>query len=157
MKNSEIQVVRTSGAIVSIFLMILCGTVLFAAWARETGQEERQKALKKAEVVGYQIAQLFRESAEKDLTVSSVGTRMPASAVAPDEFRRVGTMSLDPWGQPYQYRLLTTDPKGPMKVLVWSAGPNKTIESSHLKDEEGHLQIEQLSFMGDDLGVSLSL
>lgn len=160
MKSSEIQVVRTSGALVSVSLVILCAVVVATAWSRETDTREKDKALKKAEVVGYQIAQLIRESIEKDeLKSRSSEGRGPASAEPSEleEFRKVGTMSMDPWGQPYQYRLLSADIKGPIQILVWSAGPNKTIETPELKNEEAILKLEQHSFRGDDLGISLDL
>jgi hypothetical protein len=159
MKNSEYQVVRTSGAIVSVLLIVLCIGAVTAAWSRGNESRDKEKALKKAEVVGYQIAQLFRESAEGELSSLPTGSRSPASA-APKEFedfRKVGTMSLDPWGQAYHYRLISADPKGTLKILVWSAGPNGIIETPQLKDEETSLKLEQHSFIGDDLGVTLKL
>lgn len=159
MKNSENQVVRTSGAIVSVFLIVLCAAAVTAAWSRGSDSRDQERAIKKAEVVGYQIAQLFRESAEGELSSLPTSSRGPASASPEqlEDFRKVGTMSLDPWGHPYNYRILSADPKGILKILVWSAGPNGIVETSELKDEELSLKLEQPSFIGDDLGITLKL
>lgn len=161
MKESENQILRTSGVLLTSALLAICVFVIRSPWNSQGGQLEAEKALQKAQVVGYQIIHLYREAAVGEAggkAAEALGSgRMPAS-VEPGsvEMRTSGTMGLDPWGQPYRYRFMGNDAKSAAKVVIWSSGPNKIIESHNLENEES-LILEQPEYQGDDLGVVIAL
>ncbi|MFP5518272.1 MAG: hypothetical protein ACLGGX_00080 [Bdellovibrionia bacterium] len=153
MINQQNQEVRASGVFLTSLLVAACAFVLKSPWSGNSQQLEAEKALQKAQVVGYQIVQLYREATPMSGEISS-NSRMPASANSL-ELRLLGTMSTDPWGQPYRYRFIKeSDEK--LKVIVWSAGPNQKIETNELEKEES-LILEQPKYEGDDLGITIAL
>jgi hypothetical protein len=63
-------------------------------------------------------------------------------------------MGTDPWGEPYRYRILSADEPQAVRVLVWSGGPNKRVETADLENEEAPVKGQPVYF-GDDMGVLL--
>lgn len=158
MKNEQIQEVKSSGVILILGLVVLSMIIIATPWNRQFQDSRIETALHKAEVVGYQVVQIYREAAKtsdnKDRAPASV-TSSSGSAI-PANIRSTGTMGLDPWGAPFRYRILSADPAGNVKILVWSSGPNQKVETAALDDEDVAIA-GQPSYGGDDIGVLLSM
>ena len=161
MKDLENRELRSSGVITLLGLVALSALIVATPWNRAIQGQGSEEALQKAEVVGYQVVQIYREAAKNRApSVTLASARGPAS-VAPqsDELasmiRTTGTMGTDPWGQPYHFRILSSN-ASKIRILVWSTGPNRKIETSNLDDENVQLSF-QPTYQGDDIGVVLSV
>lgn len=140
-----------------IFVSSLVGLLVFLivpSWTRQRDEERFINARRQAEVVGYQVFEIYREAANAATAEKIINSRSPASMKATGgeslNFRDAGSIGHDPWGQPYRYKLLR-DGSEQMKVQIWSAGPNRNFETS---DKEGFAADV---YGGDDVGVVLSL
>ncbi len=156
MKVSENQELKSSNILVMLGLLGLCLSIISTPWNRGITDPNSTKALQRAEIVGYQLVQLYREAAKVDSTTALKASRGPASVSSEvPELRTIGTMGLDPWGQPFHYRILSAD-QNKLRVLVWSSGPNQSVESNELVDEDFKLST-QPTFSGDDIGVVMMM
>lgn len=159
MKRKEKQQFRSSGLLSLLGLIVLSLTIIATPWNRHIEDSKTQIALQKAEVVGYQVVQVYREAIKVSLSSDKESGRQPASAhpmELVENLRNTGTVGKDPWGQPYRYRILPPKNSNALKILVWSTGPNKKVESVELTDEQKNV-LGQPSYSGDDLGVLLSM
>lgn len=160
MKNEQLQEVKSSGVLLILGLVGLSLAIVATPWNRQFQDSRVEVALQKAEIVGYQVVQIYREASNSSLS-SDKKTRVPAS-VAPTEsgipvdLRSTGTMGTDPWGAPYRYRILSVDKSGKVRIVVWSTGPNQKAETAKLDDEDATIS-GQPSYAGDDIGVLLSM
>ncbi|WP_413583173.1 hypothetical protein [Bdellovibrio sp. HCB288] len=162
MKHEKKQEFKSSGVLTLLGLVGFSATIIASPWNQSAQDAETKAALQKAEVVGYQVVQIYREATKVSaLPKVSSGGRLPAS-VAPaaeplDSLRETGTMGTDPWGQPYHYRVLpNAERSSNIRIVVWSSGPNSKVESKALEDENTKVT-GQPSFGGDDVGVVLSM
>lgn len=85
------------------------------------------RARAKAEVLAYQVAQLYRENVQSSSSSES-GSMGPAyvrhPATAPGgSTNSSGLMGRDPWGRPYRYHVHET-PEDRLQVEMVSAGPD---------------------------------
>lgn len=158
MKNKEKQEFKSSGVLTLLGLVGISALIIATPWNRQVQDSASENALQKAEVVGYQVVQIYREASRNQgvFLDKSSGDRMPASAAPAEPLRTVGTMGTDPWGQPYHYRILSDANASKVRILVWSAGPNQKVETKALEDEDQALS-HQPTYAGDDLGVILSV
>ncbi|MGZ3774455.1 MAG: hypothetical protein ACXVCY_12950 [Pseudobdellovibrionaceae bacterium] len=159
MKNNKKQEFSSSNILTLLGLVLLSALMIIAPWNLQTRDSKVQAARQKAEVVGYQVVQIYRESIKVSMQHGKSYNRGPASAQGPghsQSIRKTGTMGLDPWGQPYHYRLIPSDKAGALRILVLSAGPNKKIETVEFNNEEAGLT-GQPNYLGDDIGVVLSV
>jgi len=139
-----------------VFMSSLAGLMGFMAipsWTRQRDEDRVINAKRHAEVLGYQVFELYREAA-RNTHPPATDSRAPAS-VGPSEgealnFRDAGSIGNDPWGQPYRYKILSSTGEQ-MRVQIWSAGPNKIFET----DDKPGTAAE--SYIGDDVGVVLSM
>lgn len=155
------QEVKSSSILVLLGLLGLCGIIIFTPWNRHMQDSQVGLAVQKAEVVGYQVIQIYNESLKGSQSKSEKSARVPASVDSSAAFqagsiRSVGTMGQDPWGEPFHYRLLASDKPGYVRILVWSTGPNLRVESAQLEDEEKSIEGQPV-YGGDDLGVTLTV
>ena len=158
MKNQEKQEFKSSGVLTLLGLVGISALIIATPWNRQVQDSSVEHALQNAEVVGYQVVQIYREASrtQGQYLAKSSKDRMPASAAPAEALRSTGTMGLDPWGQPYHYRILSAPDAPKVRILVWSAGPNKKVETKELEDEDREIS-QQPSYAGDDLGVILSV
>lgn len=161
MKNEEKQEFKSSGVLALLGLVGFSTAIIATPWNRQIQDSRIETARQKAEVVGYQVVQIYREASKPVLPSNKGSGRIPASvaeskSLSAERLRSTGTMGLDPWGQPYHYRILSADQSGKVRILVWSGGPNKKIETADLDNEEAALK-EQPVYSGDDMGVLLSM
>lgn len=161
MKNKQNQEFRSSGLLSLLGLVALAAGIVVMPWNREIQDSRIEMARQKAEVVGYQVAQIYREAAGAEVGLAKKSDRNPASVAAVEGFsmenlRSTGTMGIDPWGEPYRYRILSATKAGEVRVLVWSLGPNKKADTQGLENEEQAIK-EQPVYLGDDMGVLLSV
>jgi type II secretory pathway pseudopilin PulG len=163
----KIQALKTSGLIGMLSLMIIIGALVFWPWRLDTRSAELVRAKQKAEIVAYQIIQIYKE-AQTDFT--SEGEEQPVAqkrglasikgkpAISAGgllkEFKNNGTMGVDPWGQPYQYRIIKIE-TGP-RLLVWSKGPNQQLDNQDFLSEDPHEALANPK-RGDDIRVLLSI
>lgn len=161
MENEQNQEFKSSGLLAILGLVGFSMAIIATPWNRQIQDSRSEVALQKAEVVGYQVVQIYRE-ASKNTPVAEPSGRFPASVAENQgeqvlkDMRSTGTMGMDPWGQPYRFRILSEDKVGKIRILVWSSGPNSKVETPELDNEEKILS-EQPQYKGDDLGVLLSV
>lgn len=115
-----------------LWLPALGGLVLlalaFLPFAHLSGDSRTVEIRTKAEVLAYQVAQLYRESlAPKGV---SNDRRGPASVESVSE----GFMGLDPWGNAYRYRISPLDGDR-LRIEMRSAGPNGKFEDASETDD----------------------
>jgi len=120
--NQEKQILSIS-SILSVLAFIVASCILFGPMLMSSKDQDRQKALGKAQSMGYQIAildsKMALQAANDSQQLASTGERMPASQAEPEAS---GTLGVDPWGQPYHYKIRH---EGRQKVVdVWSTGEN---------------------------------
>ncbi|WII70778.1 hypothetical protein QJS83_09930 [Bdellovibrio sp. 22V] len=159
MKNEEIQEFKSTSVLALLGLVGFSAAIIATPWNRQMADSKVETARQKAEVVGYQVVQIYREASKPQSPAEKAGKRVPASvseSSVAENLRSTGTMGTDPWGQPYRYRILSASPAGKMRILVWSTGPNKKVETADLDNEDKSLT-EQPVYSGDDLGVLLSM
>lgn len=161
MKTKEKQTFKSSGLLSLVGLMAFSSAIIATPWNRQIQDSKSEIARQKAEVVGYQVVQIYREAAKNSVKSPISSGRGIASvdesqAFSPENLRSTGTMGVDPWGQPYRYRILSADKSGKVRILVWSTGPNQKVETVALDDEESPIK-EQPLYSGDDMGVLLSM
>lgn len=140
-----------------IFISSLAGLLGFMAipsWTRQRDEDRLINAKRHAEVLGYQVFEIYRESSRVTSTSEIVNSRSPASMRTNGgdslNFRDAGSIGNDPWGQPYRYKILSAS-GDQLKVQIWSAGPNKAFET---KDEPGSAAD---AYVGDDVGIILAM
>jgi type II secretory pathway pseudopilin PulG len=160
MKNEQNQEVRSSGMLLIMGLVGFSFAIIATPWNRQFQDSRVEAALQKAEVVGYQVVQIYREASKIDVS-KDTHNRLPASVNSeqggfPENLRSTGTMGTDPWGTPFHYRILSADKAGNVRILVWSSGPNQKVETAKLDDEDIPIQ-GQPTYAGDDIGVLLSM
>ncbi len=155
MKTKEKQDLKSSSMLILFCLVGLSMAIIAIPWKRGGSDGASAKALQRAEIVGYQLVQLYRE-ASKNIHDSAKTARGPASA-GPSiaDLRTTGTMGTDDWGQPFHYRILSTE-QSKLRVLIWSSGPDKSVQTAELENEDIQLPV-QPTFAGDDLGVVMSM
>ena len=161
MKNNKIQIVRTSGLIGVLVLGSLTAVMIFCPWSVDTKEIELVRAQKKAEVLAYQIIEIYKEAKAEAPTenapiqsrgLASVQSRVEAGGIL-KEFKNQGTMGIDPWGHPFQYKIF---PNGSdSKLIVWSLGPNGSLDNQVLMSDSGQALTAPLQ--GDDIRVQLAL
>ncbi|KYG69140.1 hypothetical protein AZI87_07945 [Bdellovibrio bacteriovorus] len=161
MKNEQKQEFKSSGVLALLGLVGFSTAIIATPWNRQIQDSRSELARQKAEVVGYQVIQIYREATKSAANSHMPKTRIPASvaeetALSPENIRSTGTMGVDPWGQPYKYRILSGNQVGKIRIVVWSSGPNQKVDTTNLENEEIALK-EQPVYSGDDVGVLLSM
>lgn len=151
----ENQEFKSTSLLLVLGLSALCLGVVTIPWNNHIQSKSAVLAVQKAEVAGYQIAQLYREATKSKVVLGQNG-RSPASIGTKSlELRETGTVGRDPWGEPYHYRFLSSE-ENQVKVLVWSAGPNQKVDTLDLDDEDKKIA-GQPEYQGDDIGVVLTV
>lgn len=150
-KNHEL---KSSSLLVLLGSVVGSLVIIATPWNRSMNEGKSEKTLHRAEIVGYQIVELYREAAKAQNNPSP--KRGPASILpAAGDLRKTGTMGQDPWGQAYHYRILSTD-QNKLRILVWSIGPNQNVDSGVLDDEDAQIEA-QPRFAGDDMGIVMMI
>lgn len=161
MKSEEKQEFKSSGVIALLGLVGFSFAIIATPWRGHMQDSKVETARQRAEVVGYQIVQIYREASRIQVPADNQGGRKiasvaPESESAIENLRSTGTMGNDPWGRPYRYRILSSDSSGKVRILVWSTGPNQKMESPELEKEDTPIKDQPL-YSGDDMGVLLSM
>ena len=135
-------------------LVGLLGLLVVPSWTRQREEDRVINAKRHAEVLGYQVFEIYREASHTVTATEIVNSRSPASVRTTGgetlNFRDAGSIGNDPWGQPYRYKILSAL-GDQLKVQIWSAGPNKAFET---KDEPGSAAD---NYVGDDVGIILAM
>ncbi|WP_413289672.1 hypothetical protein [Bdellovibrio sp. HCB337] len=154
MKTQENQKLSYKNIIFMSSLAGLLGFLAIPSWTRQREEDRLINAKRHAEVLGYQVFEIYREASRSAVTAEMVSSRSPASMRTTGgdslNFRDAGSIGNDPWGQPYRYKILSAN-ADQLKVQIWSAGPNKAFET---KDDPG---TPADSYIGDDVGIILAL
>lgn len=153
MKTKENQDVKYNRIFLALCLVGLCAFVALPSWTRQRDEENALAARQHAEVLGYQVFELYSDAAQGHNGTEMLSSRSPASMKTMGEmasFKEAGSIGMDPWGQPYRYKILNAS-NTQLKLQIWSAGPNRIFETP---DEPG---VGQDVYKGDDVGVTLSI
>lgn len=149
-KVAENQELKSSGLLVVLGLTTFAALLVATPWNRSLEDSRVELARQKAEIVGYQLVQIYREAA------SEKRGRQPAS-IEGDQLRLTGSLGQDPWGKPYRYRILNNPTQSKtMRVIVWSVGSNGRVDTPVLESEDQDFTTQPV-YGGDDIGVLLSL
>lgn len=112
---------RTFDALLVIVFIGLVGGVLSSVFQNSLPENKVQLAKFRAESLAHQIVD-YAQMKENTSNLSS--DRNPSSVGEQQEegfaLSETGTIGLDPWGQPYQYRLLMNEKNKLIGVAVWS-------------------------------------
>ncbi len=124
-------------------MAVLVGGVL-SELASDT---ETPMAKAQSEAYAHQLASTPGESTGGEESKAYGPVRGPASVLPGDQSLRTGKLGRDPWGKPYNYRIVKS------AVIVWSAGRNQEPDSEQALNrlESGH-PVQDFRFMGDDVG-----
>jgi len=159
MKIEENQKLSYRNAIWMFSLAGLLACIAIPSWNKQRHDDRIVSAKRHAEVLGYQVFEIYREAA-RNIRPEVTNSRAPASVAPADaealKFRDAGSIGNDPWGQPYRYKLLGASQQvatgsESVKVQIWSAGPNKVFET---EDQPG---LAAENYIGDDVGMVLSM
>ena len=148
LKYNSFEVLTIFVSILSIFGLI--------GWSLGLGQPmtASEKAKWKAQVLAYSLWQLklnkepqtrmLKKQEEFSIKPSrGLASAVPGLTPTSTEKNETGTISLDPWNQPFHYVF-----KNDKQLLyIWSSGPN-------LKDDS---KSELITFLDDDLGFIIDL
>ncbi len=159
MKSELNQELKSFGVLTVLGLIGFSAMVIAAPWKHFETSSENHLMRQRAEIIGYQVAQIRHDKAEKVKTGTDLqnSRRLPSSiTLKSEELGRVGKMGTDPWDQPYHYRILSPENAKTIEVLVWSTGPNQRSDSSDL-DDESMLPSKKPKYGGDDDGVLLKV
>ncbi|MBX3039810.1 MAG: hypothetical protein KF789_03750 [Bdellovibrionaceae bacterium] len=119
-----------------ICLSLLVGLAILPL-GRSSPEEKVVRARAKAEVLAYQVAQLYKESLVSSEDFATTG-RGPASVRAPIGSPSAATpaeglMGQDPWGQAYRYRIVAAE-DGKVSVEMRSLGPSGGVAGRAAED-----------------------
>jgi hypothetical protein len=159
MKSELNQELKSFGVLTVLGLIGFSAMVIAAPWKHFETSSENHLMRQRAEIIGYQVAQIRRDKAEKVKIGAGLqhSSRLPSSiSVKGDELSRFGKMGSDPWDQPFHYRILSPESTKTIEVLVWSTGPNQRSDSSDL-DDESILPSKKPKYGGDDDGVLIKV
>lgn len=154
MKTKEYQKL-SYGHLVFLFAIVgFCSFLVIPTLNRQRDEDKIVNAKRQAEILGYQVFEIYHEAARNQVPQDVNSSRGVASVKSLDEagsgLLEGGSIGNDPWGQPYRYKILNAD-QSQLKVQIWSAGPNRVFET---KDQPG---VAADSYAGDDVGVVLSM
>lgn len=138
------------GTLDLIMLVVLCGTVSSVVGAAVAGllhDTRPSRARGAAEAYALQLRQQHDNHENQESSDRSPASVEPQNEIPPLTGGQIGR---DPWGRPYQYAVLSSQPDKMPVVLVWSNGPNGQGETntSALTQED----VSKFRFEGDDLG-----
>lgn len=122
--------------------------------------DTRERAQAKAESLAHQMASAKLAVSEEmpDSAKIPSSNRGPASVSKDSATQSVlsqfeGKLGLDPWGQPFHYKLLRSAENKTLRIVVWSNGPDKIPNTNFPQDEAEMVSPRtKLSFQGDDVG-----
>src|SRR3989344_3935128 len=111
MKPDENQKLSYKNLIFMSSLAGLLGFMAIPSWTRQREEDRLINAKLHAEVLGYQVFEIYRESSRVISATEIVNTRSPASMRTNGgdslNFRDAGSIGNDTWGQPYRYKILS--------------------------------------------------
>jgi hypothetical protein len=137
-KIQEKQGIRSIG-IISMFLLLAVSLGATAPVWNGASSEARQKTMRRAEGLAYQLLDGQRSS---ERGIASAGNDVEMNQLVSDE----GEIGLDIWGHPFHFKMLKNQEGEKLKIIVWSRGPNGLFETQ-----------DPTQFLGDDLGTHVSL
>ena len=151
MKTKENQQVKIGNilGVIALFLILLAMVAL--PWGGYLNESKVLRARSKAEVLGYQLVQIYQENLKK--TADNLKNSRSIASADTDmvEFKPEGLMGIDPWGQPYKYTIQQLG-RDQLRVLIWSTGPNLKDDSS-----SGNAQKNVSAAESDDVQIVLNI
>lgn len=145
MNNEKKQGLRST-SLMSVLFVIVFMIFTFSRLINQETNSSPEQALKRAEGLAYQIAEVRKGS-----------SRGPASVAALNHLvQNEGDIGLDPWGKAYRFKVIGGGENEPMRILVWSAGPNLKLDTGEKSLDSKAFDKNLLPLSGDDLGVLIS-
>ncbi len=135
------------------FVMTLAAAAIITVpiLLKQSSQRSHAQAIKKAEEVSkslFEEVQLQVRSFEQSQEVRSI------ASVSSRALSWEGVVSVDPWGNPYHYRILKDMYGRPTHLVVWSVGSNSKQDTSEYDFDAASGIVK---FTGDDVGHIRSL
>ncbi len=151
MNSKQNQYVKISGIIGVLGLALILLLMLSMPWNGSWSDSKSLRARQKAEILGYQLLQIYQEN----LDGSSENQKSSRSIASIDsdqvEFKPVGLMGMDPWGQPYHYSIQKSG-HDQVRVVIWSKGPDQKDDSQSSSSGES-----LFSSKSDDVQIVLNI
>lgn len=126
MKNREDQRFSLDTLVFPLVGLGLLISLAFFPFGRLSGEDVVIKNRARAEVLAYEVAQLYRESLTQP---AKSNTRGPASEAGPVD----GFIGLDTWGNAYRYSIIPST-GNLLRIEIRSAGPNGKFEEGTSDD-----------------------
>lgn len=161
-KMNKIQALKTSGSIGLLGAAVAIGAMLVWPKSLDSRSPEVVRAQQKAEIIAYQIVQIYNEAqlqlenpppSAQSRGLASVKGEPVAGGIL-TEFKNQGSMGMDPWGHPYQYRIIEME-SGP-RLLVWSLGPNGQLDDRDFLHDDPKVALTSPK-LGDEIQVVLAI
>jgi hypothetical protein len=132
-KNSKENQSFKSFDVIAIVVLLVLGIFFYTNPFNNNSDKESVKNSKsKAEILGYQIAQIYRDQLLEETQTSKRG---PASAKV--DFKKEGLIGSDASGKPFKYKILEEGPNTLRVILT-----NKNDNDSSINDSENvHVEI----------------
>lgn len=139
MKSKENQIFSTFDTLTVLGAVIAVGIVIFPILNRQIEVQHIESARLETERISQEL--ILKNLAR---VLPKEGVRMIASDVG------APTLGSDPWGQPFQYKVLRNAYGQPTHIAVWSMGPNKKDDTREITVRPNASFVRL--FMGDDIG-----
>lgn len=101
-------------------MILLIGFLNSMIFNPEDEDKVFSKVKERAEILGYQVAQIYQDAIKTRPNSSILSRNLSSISDVPD--KKSGVISLDPWGQPYHFKI-TDQEDSSIKINVWSDGP----------------------------------
>jgi hypothetical protein len=152
-KSNKKQKLSSFDVLSVIVLCLIAGTVFFVALNNSLQSSKKKSAIERIHKISKELAKKENFSKQSHNTLRNRG---PAST-SEKTMHLEGQLEKDPWLNPYSYKVLRNAYGQVTHLVVWSAGPNgsfETTEREFLPDQDGDYSVR---FAGDDFGEILLL
>ncbi len=132
----------------ALFSLLGAGVFVWTSSLNHQKNANHEFIMHRAESLAYQILESQR-----------VSSRGPASAMESNlnqHLKEEGRIGSDPWGRPFNFKLLKNPELQSSKVLVWSVGPDGVAQTTPEKIDSIRDKSAP-TFEGDDVGVMVSI
>jgi hypothetical protein len=152
-KATELQRFRTVDLVLVLGAVAAVVGISASILSQVVFENPAERARFGAETLAHQMAASDVIKSGLEQKIESSSNRGPAS-VAPEPMPLTdGKLGRDPWDQPYNYKVFRDDSNRIVRVVVWSAGPNKTPDSQADDFAQGlGSPAAKVAFRGDDVG-----
>lgn len=163
MKNQQF---KTIDMVILIVMLVVLGGISMGIVRHNKSQDPTRQVFRMAENISFQLLNLDRKKFHSAHEIEPTGERTPSSSAQKNRSVRLGpegTIGLDPWGQPFEYRFIENAEGQWTYLIVWSRGPD-SVASKPVSDwtydflvTQNYTKNRHEVRVGDDFGLVYSL